>query len=132
MLKALCGSEAAAGIKAGFSLASHSRAALVKKIGSDYFGANIAAAAVEASGESTVNAIRKLKGHVFHVSLADIRARKLYARIPGEGDLDFKSIFSALDKSGYAGPLTWRLCSDEEPDSACRKTFKFGKSVAKR
>jgi protein FrlC len=106
--------------------------ALIKKLGSKYFGASVDVASVKAGGDDPAAAIRKLKGRIFHVHLADLRGRKLYPRVPGDGDLDFKSIFNALDKAGYAGPLTWNLPThDEEPDAACRKTFKFVKSVAR-
>jgi sugar phosphate isomerase/epimerase len=105
-------------------------AGLMDTLKAPHFGANLDVGHVVASGEDPAKAFRALKGHIFNIHLADIRGRKHYPRIPGDGDLDFPALFKALDATGYDGPLTWELytCADK-PDAACRKTFTFVKSI---
>ncbi len=105
-------------------------AELIKTVGSNRFGACLDVAHAEVCGENPVVAIRKLKNSLFHIDLADIRDHKNYARLPGDGELNFDAIFKTLDDVGYDGSLTWDIrTSDEDPDAACKKTFKFSKSA---
>lgn len=105
-------------------------AELIRVLGSQFFGANLDIAALQIAGEDPSAAIAKLKGHIFNVELADIRAHKNYRRVPGAGEINFTAIFKALHGAGYNGPLTWNLAIDDElPDAACKKTFKFCKSI---
>lgn len=105
-------------------------AALVKTLHSKIFGAALNVGHAAACGEDPSAAVRKLAGHLFHVELADIRAKKRYPRVPGEGELNFRAIFAALNKAGYDGALTWNLYAhDEDPDAACKKTIKYLKRM---
>jgi protein FrlC len=100
--------------------------ALLGKLKSPWLGANFDPGVADVSGEDPCRAIRALKGRIFIVHLADIRAHKHYRRVPGEGDLDFRAIFRQLDAIGYAGPLTWDLHTyGEAPNDACRRTFEY-------
>jgi protein FrlC len=100
--------------------------ALLTKLDSPYLGANLDLGHVDVTGEDPCHAIRALKGKIFNIHLEDIRAHKHYHRIPGDGDIDFRSIFRELDKTGYTGPLTWELYTyDEAPDEACERTYKY-------
>ncbi len=93
---------------------------------SPFFGANLDVAVAAAGGEDPCVAIEKLKGRIFNVRLADLAARKNYRRVPGDGDIDFDAIFKKLRSIAYVGPLTWDLQAyDDEPDTVCKKTFKF-------
>jgi len=106
---------------------------LIATLNSSYFGASLALGCAVVNGENPCMAIRKLKGRIFNVRLEDIRDRKLYSRLPGDGDMAFEAIFKALEDVGYDGPLTWNLHTyDEEPDMACAKTIKFCKTAAKK
>jgi fructoselysine 3-epimerase len=106
--------------------------ALLEKLKSPYFGANLDVGHVAVSGEDPCRAIKALKGRIFNLHLEDIRAHKHYHRLPGEGDLDFAAIFKTLDQTGYTGPLTWELYTcDENPGDACRKTFVFLRKTLK-
>ncbi len=103
---------------------------LIRTLGSQFFGANLDVANIQLAAEDSRAAIGKLKGHIFNVDLADIRAHKNYRRVPGAGEINFAAIFKALHGAGYNGPLTWNLAfGDEQPDVACKKTFKFCKSI---
>lgn len=104
--------------------------ALLTKLNSPWLGANLDLGHVDVTGEDPCHAIRQLKGKIFNLHLEDIRAHKHYHRIPGDGDMDFRAIFRELDQIGYAGPLTWELYTyDEAPDEACRRTFKYVKTL---
>ncbi|MCY3023568.1 MAG: sugar phosphate isomerase/epimerase [Planctomycetota bacterium] len=107
--------------------------ALLVKLNSPCLGANLDLGHVDVTGEDPCHAIRALKGRIFNVHLADIRAHKHYHRIPGEGDLDFRAIFRQLDSVGYTGPLTWELeTCDEMPDDACQRTFGYLRTLFRR
>ena len=104
--------------------------ALLKKLDSAYLGANLDLGHVAVAGEEPRQAIRELKGHIFNIHLEDIRGRKHYHRLPGEGDLNFRAIFRELDAAAYSGPLTWELYTyDEQPAAACAQTFAYLKSL---
>lgn len=104
--------------------------ALIKKLGSPLFGANVDVGHAEVLGEDPVQSIRDLKGSIFHVHLEDIRGRKDYHRIPGDGDIDFRAITNELDRGGYTGPLTWDIFSyDEHPDEAMERSIKYSRTL---
>jgi sugar phosphate isomerase/epimerase len=106
--------------------------ALLKKINSPYLGANLDLGHVAVAGEDPCRAIKTLKGRIFNIHLEDIRGRKHYHLLPGEGDLDFGAIFKTLDFTSYSGPLTWELYTcDENPTEACAKTFAYLKKKLK-
>jgi fructoselysine 3-epimerase len=104
--------------------------ALLKKLNSPMLGANLDVAQITAGRGDPCAAIKTLKGRIFNVHLADVRAHKFYPRIPGDGDLDFRAIFHALDQTGYTGPITWDIsAADDERDDACRRTFKYVRTL---
>jgi fructoselysine 3-epimerase len=105
--------------------------ALLQKLDSPFLGANLDLGHVDVTGEDPCHAIRALKGRIFNLHLEDIRAHKHYHRIPGDGDMDFRAIFKELDKTGYAGPMTWELYTyDEAPDEACVRTWKYLRTLS--
>ena len=104
--------------------------ALLATFNSPWLGANLDLGHVDVMGEDPCHAIRQLKGRIFNLHLEDIRAHKHYHRIPGDGDIDFRSIFRELDNIEYTGPLTWELYTcDEAPDEACSRTFKYVRTL---
>ena len=104
--------------------------ALLLKFNSPYLGANLDVGHAVVAGEDPCHAIRALKGRIFNLNLEDIRGRKHYHRIPGDGEMDFRTIFRELDTIAYEGPLTWDLYThDEAPDHACRRTFKYVRTL---
>ena len=108
-------------------------AALLKKLHAPIFGVNLDVPNMVAAGADPLDAIEKLKGRIFNVQLADILAHKNYRRVPGDGDIDFAAIFKKLRSVGYTGPVTWDLQpAGEDIDAACKKTFKFVKTLAKK
>ncbi|HEY3324445.1 MAG TPA: sugar phosphate isomerase/epimerase [Planctomycetota bacterium] len=106
--------------------------ALLKKLRSPYLGANLDIGHVAVTREDPCHAIRALRGSIFNLHLEDIKAFKHYHLLPGLGDIDFPAVFRTLESIGYKGPLTWELYTyDEDPEAACKKTFRYTKSVAR-
>ena len=104
--------------------------ALLVKMNSPFLGASVDVGHADLLGEDPCHALRALKGRIFNLHLKDIRGHKPYARIPGEGDLDFRGIFRELDNLEYTGPLTWELHTcDESPDEACQRTQRYLKTL---
>ena len=61
-------------------------------------------------GEDPAAVARDLAGEYAHVHLEDIAATRVHQHlVPGEGAIDFASLFAALDDAGYAGPVTVEL-----------------------
>ncbi|PSP72719.1 sugar phosphate isomerase/epimerase [Halobacteriales archaeon QH_9_66_26] len=99
--------------------------ALIDDIGRDSLGINLDVGHAAVYGEDPAEAIRRSAGHVTGVHLEDIVGGirgKHYHRIPGEGDLDFRAIFDALDDVGYKGFATLELYTyPDRPDEAARE-----------
>ena len=101
--------------------------ALIDDIGRDSLGINLDVGHAAVYGEDPAEAIRRSAGHVTGVHLEDIVGGirgKHYHRIPGEGDLDFRAIFDALDDIGYDGFATLELYTyPDRPDEAAREAY---------
>ncbi|ADD04365.1 YfiH family protein [Natrialba magadii ATCC 43099] len=101
--------------------------ALTDEIGRDSLGVNLDVGHAAVYGEDVVKSIRRSAGSITGVHLEDIvggRRGKHYHRIPGEGDLDFRAIFDALDDIGYDGFATLELYTyPDEPDRAAREAY---------
>jgi sugar phosphate isomerase/epimerase len=99
--------------------------ALIDDIGRDSLGINLDVGHAAVYGEDPAEAIRRSAGHITGVHLEDIVGGirgKHYHRIPGEGDLDFRAIFDALDDVGYEGFATLELYTyPDRPDEAARE-----------
>ena len=101
--------------------------ALIDDIGRDSLGINLDVGHAAVYGEDPAEAIRRSAGHVTGLHLEDIVGGirgKHYHRIPGEGDLDFRAIFDALDDIGYEGFATLELYTyPDRPDEAAREAY---------
>ena len=82
--------------------------------------------------------IKSIAKYVVHVHIKDKSSRELYKHdfSPiGEGIIDFKKIFSELDKVGYTGPLSLEVELDGNPktpeivDEALRKSIGYLKTI---
>lgn len=62
-------------------------------------------------GEQPEQTVQLLAGRIWNVHVEDIRDRKHFHRVPGDGDLPFARYFDALHESGYTGFLTVELYS---------------------
>lgn len=95
---------------------------LIDAVRSPVLGANLDMGHSNVLGEKPEEVIDLLSPAIFHTHIEDIRERKHYHLIPGEGDIDFGAIFKALARSGYDGFLTVELytCPDRPEEAAER------------
>jgi len=102
---------------------------LIDDVGRDSLGVNLDIGHAAVYGEDIVESIHRSAGHITGVHLEDIvggRRGKHYHRIPGEGDIDFRAVFDALDDVGYDGFATLELYTyPHEPDRAAREAYDY-------
>ncbi len=100
---------------------------LIEEVGRESLGVNLDLGHAAVYGEDVVESIHACAGSITGVHLEDIvggRRGKHYHRIPGEGDLDFRAIFDALDDVGYDGFATLELYTyPDEPDRAAEEAY---------
>ncbi|SEV85916.1 sugar phosphate isomerase/epimerase family protein [Natrinema salifodinae] len=100
---------------------------LIDELDRDSLGINLDVGHAAVYGEDVPESIRASAGSITGLHLEDIvggRRGKHYHRIPGEGDLDFRGIFDALDDIGYDGFATLELYTyPDEPDRAAREAY---------
>ncbi len=87
---------------------------IIEKSGCDNLGYNFDTGHAYCSGEILSLIPEKLKGKIFGTHLKDNFGNENLALPLGLGDIDFKSIFTALEKSGYKGSYDLELSSDKE------------------
>ena len=133
-LDAICGYADERGVDVGIEYepellveCTEEALALVDDVGHDALGINLDVGHAAVYGEDPAEAIRRSAGHITGVHVEDIVGGirgKHYHRIPGEGDLDFRAIFDALDDIGYDGFATLELYTyPDEPDTAAREAY---------
>lgn len=99
-------------------------ASLLETIGSPRLGANLDLGHSHVLGEEPEEVLQALAGKVFHIHLEDIKGRKHYHLIPGEGDMDFRSLFGALERHGYDGFVSVELYTyPQEPEWAAARSL---------
>lgn len=98
--------------------------ALIDAVDHDALGVNFDVGHAAVCGEDVADSIRRCEDRITGVHLEDIaggRGGKHYHLIPGEGDLDFRAVFDALDDVGYDGYATLELYTyPDAPDEAAR------------
>ncbi len=98
---------------------------LADEVGRDSLGVNLDVGHAAVYGEDVVESIHESAGRITGLHVEDIvggRRGKHYHRIPGEGDLDFRAMFDALDDVGYDGYATLELYTyPDEPDRAAHE-----------
>jgi len=112
-LQRICDAAARFGVQVGIEYepglllerASEVRAVL-DRVGSPDLGVNLDIGHSYVDGENPEQAIALLQGRIWNVHVEDIRDRKHYHLVPGDGDLPFERYFDALRAGGYSGFLT--------------------------
>jgi sugar phosphate isomerase/epimerase len=103
--------------------------ALIDDVGRESLGVNLDVGHVAVTGDDVAETVRRCAGRITGVHLEDIvggRGGKHYHRVPGEGDLDFRVLFDALDDVGYEGFATLELYTyPDEPDRVARDAYDF-------
>jgi protein FrlC len=95
---------------------------LFDRVGHPALGANLDLGHALCAGEDPCVAIERLRGRIWNVHIEDIRDRKHFHRVPGEGDVDFVELFTALRRTAYVGFVTVELytCADRAEAAATR------------
>lgn len=98
--------------------------ALLDDVDRDHLGVNLDLGHAAVTGTDPAAAVRQCAGHITGVHLEDIAGGvdgKHYHLVPGDGDLDFRPVFDALDDAGYGGWVTLELYTyPDQPDRAAR------------
>ena len=98
---------------------------LIDDVGRESLGVNLDLGHAAVYGENPAEAVDRAAGRITGIHLEDIAGGirgKHYHRIPGEGDLDFRAVFDALDDADYDGFVTLELYTyPDEPDRAARE-----------
>jgi sugar phosphate isomerase/epimerase len=101
-------------------------AALMESMGAPHLGANLDLGHSHVLGEDPDEVVARLAPRIFHIHLEDIRSRKHYHLIPGDGDMDFRAVFSALQRSSYEGFLTVELYTyPHRPEEAAERSLRY-------
>jgi len=78
------------------------------------------------AGDDPAESVRLLAPYLKHLHLEDIKDRRHYHLIPGEGgEIDFAAIRRALDEVGYQGAAAVELYTyADAPDRAAAEAYK--------
>ncbi len=99
--------------------------AFIGQVASPYVGANLDLGHSHVLGEDPWTVVSALGSGIFHVHLEDIRSRKHYHLIPGQGDMDFSALGRCLRNIGYDGFVTVELYTySHQPLEAARRSLK--------
>ncbi len=99
---------------------------LMEAMASPFLGANLDLGHSHVLGEDPETVIASLSPRIYNIHLEDIRGRKHYHLIPGQGDMDFPNLMQILKKYAYDGFLTVELYTfPHEPDEAARQAFRY-------
>lgn len=99
---------------------------LLAELSCPNLGLNLDLGHAKVAGESLSSTIKQFAGKIWNIHLEDIRGRKHYHLVPGEGDMDFKEALDTLSSIGYKGFITLELytCADN-PDDAAKKSLQY-------
>jgi len=101
-------------------------ASLIKQVDAPNFGVNLDLGHSHLAGESPAHVTRMFGEGIFHIHIEDIKDRKHYHLIPGEGQIDFEDISLALAQIHYEGFITVELYTfPENPEQAAQKAFDY-------
>ena len=99
---------------------------LLDEVDHPRLGANLDVGHAWCAGDDPAEAVHLLARHLKHLHLEDIKDRRHYHLIPGEGgEIDFAAIRRALGEVGYAGAAAVELYTyKEEPDRAAAESYR--------
>ncbi|TPW09874.1 MAG: sugar phosphate isomerase/epimerase [Halothiobacillaceae bacterium] len=100
--------------------------AIIERVDSPVLGVNFDIGHSRICGEEIATTVQQLAGRIWNVHVEDIKGRKHFHLIPGEGDLPFAAYFSALRAIDYTGHLTVELYSyPMQPRAAGERAFAY-------
>lgn len=100
--------------------------ALLDEVDHPRLGANLDVGHAWCAGDDPAESVRVLGRYIRHLHLEDIKDRRHFHLIPGEGgEIDFAAIRRALDAIGYAGAAAVELYTyPDEPDRAAVEAYR--------
>src|SRR5262249_41829544 len=104
---------------------AHQLLELMQHLDSSAVGLNFDVGHAYCVGDDPAATIRRLAPHIRHFHLEDIAATRVHHHlVPGEGAIDFASVFQAIRAIGYNGWVTIELYPYvDDPDLAARTAF---------
>ncbi len=84
---------------------------VIRRVGSPDLGVNLDIGHSFLDGEDPAGTVELLAGRIWNVHVEDIKERKHFHRVPGDGELPFRRYFDALRGVDYQGFLTVELYS---------------------
>lgn len=132
-LKPVCEAAAKYGVKLGIEYEpgllverATELAEVIERVGSPDLGANLDIGHSFLDGEVPEDTVGLLAGRIWNVHVEDIKDRKHFHLVPGDGDLPFERYFDALRKADYDGFLTVELYSfPDQPVEVGRRSMAF-------
>ncbi len=101
-------------------------AEVMARVDSPQLGANWDIGHSFLDGESPEDAVDVIGPRIWNVHVEDIRARKHFHLVPGDGDLPFARFIEALTGAGYDGFLTVELYTyPEQPEDVGRRAIEY-------
>lgn len=101
-------------------------AAILDRVDSPQLGANWDIGHSYLDGESPEEAVAAIGPRIWNVHVEDIRARKHFHLVPGDGDLPFARYIEALSGAGYDGFLTVEVYTyPEQPEAVGRRSLEY-------
>jgi sugar phosphate isomerase/epimerase len=99
----------------------------IKEVESEYIKLNFDIAHFYCVREDPAEVIHRLSDYIEHFHLSDIAVNRVHNHlIPGEGAINFKSVFKAIIEIGYKGCITVELYPyQNNPEYAATKAFEF-------
>jgi sugar phosphate isomerase/epimerase len=82
---------------------------LIDRVQHPMLGANLDVGHAVCAGEDPGEVVRRLSGRIWNLHLEDIKGGVHQHLVPGQGDIDFRSLFRALKETRYDGFLTLEL-----------------------
>ncbi len=102
----------------------------ISRFESKYLGLNFDIGHFFCVNEEPAELIKTLADYISHIHLEDISKDRVHKHlIPGEGVIDFHSIFKAIEEIGYDGYITVELYPyKENPQGAAKAALEYLKS----
>lgn len=99
----------------------------MERIDSPAVGLNLDLGHQYCVSEDPAEAIRQLSGHIRHIQIEDIAATRVHRHlVPGDGAMDFDSIFTALQDIKYDGWVTVELYPLlDDPHDAAERAYAY-------
>ncbi len=99
---------------------------VIERVGSPHLGVNLDIGHSYLNGESPEETIRLLAGRIWNIHVEDIKDRKHFHLVPGDGDLPWLRYVETLRSVAYQGFLTVELYTfPDRPVEAGRRSLDY-------